>query len=186
MSAFEEFDPDSPQPASTPTTPAEIPALSDTRGCYVIYGNTIKTLLGSAYQNWDFDLSASDLKDLKPNGVDLNTSIGQTSVIIYKNQNADKNLNDIVVTGKFSYLYQQSWNLNQSAQIRYVTIPDSDGSIGGFNLYNDPTSRDGHLYVVQADSSYAVLTNDNPNTPNIEPVTFTVNSTPGNQATTLH
>lgn len=65
MSAFEESDPDSPQPASTPTTPAEIPALSDTRGCYVIYGNTIKTLLGSAYQNWDFDLSASDLKRLK-------------------------------------------------------------------------------------------------------------------------
>lgn len=30
MSAFEESDPDSPQPASTPTTPAEIPALSDT------------------------------------------------------------------------------------------------------------------------------------------------------------
>ena len=183
--AFEKSEPDSSQPASIPTTPAETPTLTDSRGCYVIHGNAIKTLLGSAYQNWDFDLSASDLKDLKPNGVDLNAYIGQTSVIIYKNQNTDKNLNDIVVTGKFSYPYLQSWNLNQSAQIRYVTIPDSDGSIGGFNLYNDPTSRDGHLYVVQADSSYAVLTNDNPNTPNIEPVTFTVNSTPGNQATTL-
>ncbi len=31
----------------------------------------------------------------------LEQYIGQTSVIIYENQNKDKNLNNIVVTGKF-------------------------------------------------------------------------------------
>ena len=158
---------------------SEVTSLpADTRSCYVINGNSIKTLLGTEYANWNFEVTATDLKNLKPNGIDLNNYIGITSVIIYENQHTDKDLNNIVVTGKFSYPYQQSWNLSQTTQIRYVSIPDSDGTNGGFNIYQDPTSIDGQLFVVQADSSYSVLTNDNPNTPNIEPVSFTINSVP--------
>ena len=167
-------------PAASEVTPLP----TDTRGCYVINGNSIKTLLGTKYANWDFEVTTTDLKNLKPNGIDLNNYIGMTSVTIYENQNTDKNLNDIVVTGKFSYPYQQSWNLSQTSQIRYVSIPDSDGTNGGFNIYKDPTSIDGQLFVVQADSSYSVLTNDNPNTPNIEPVLFTINSIPGDAIAT--
>lgn len=154
-----------------------------TQGCYVIDGDKLKDLLGENYKNWNFNVTANDLINLQPQN-DLENYIGQPSVIIYENQNADKNLNNISVTGKFGYPYQQSWGLTQSQQIRFVTIPDSDGSNGGFVLYNDPTSTDGKLYVVQADSSYSVLTNDNPNTPNIEPVTFTVHSAPGNAIAT--
>ena len=164
-------------PDSTEPTPTE-PAIK--QGCYVITGNNIRDLLGDAYTGWKFEVIAEDLKNLQPKE-GLEQYIGQTSVIIYENQNKDKNLNNIVVTGKFSYPYRQSWGLDQDTQIRFVTIPDADGTNGGFNIYNDPTSTEGKFYVVQADSSYSVLTNDNPNTPNIEPVTFTVHSTPGTQ-----
>lgn len=164
--------PDTTEPTTTETTIKQ--------GCYVITGNNIRDLLGDAYTGWKFKVIAEDLKNLQPKE-GLEQYIGQTSVIIYENQNKDKNLNNIVVTGKFSYPYRQSWGLDQDTQIRFVTIPDADGTNGGFNIYNDPTSTDGKFYVVQADSSYSVLTNDNPNTPNIEPVTFTVHSTPGTQ-----
>lgn len=162
--------------ATEPTTTE--PAIK--QGCYVITGNNIKTLLSPTYDNWEFVVTDTDLNNLQPKE-GLEQYVGQASVIIYENQNKDKDLNNIVVTGKFSYPYRQSWGLDQDTQIRFVTIPDADGSNGGFNIYNDPTSTDGKFYVIQADSSYSVLTNDNPNTPNIEPVTFTVHSTPGTQ-----
>ena len=162
-----------------PTEPTE-DTITIKQGCYVITGNDIKNLLGATYNGWKFEVLASDLNNLQPKE-GLEQYVGQTSVIIYENQNLDKNLNNIVVTGKFSYPYRQSWGLKQDNQIRFVTIPDADGTNGGFNIYNDPTSLDGKFYVVQADSSYSVLTNDNPNTPNIEPVTFTIHSTPGTQ-----
>ena len=154
------------------------------QGCYVISGDNLKNLLGENYKNWNFNVNANDLKNMQPKE-GLESYIGQPSVIIYENQNADKNLNSIAVTGSFGYPYQQSWGLAQSQQVRFVTIPNNDSSNGGFVLYNDPTSSEGKLYVVQADSSYSVLTNDNPNTPNIEPVTFTVHSAPGNEIATF-
>lgn len=170
--------PDDQPGESEPVTP--LPLLP-TLGCYVITGNDIKTLLinDKNYNDWSFVVTNDDLNNLQPKEM-LSTYIGQTSVIIYENQNLDKKFNNILVTGKFSYPYMQSWGLTQQKQVRFVTIPDSDGTTGGFNIYNDPTSREGKLYVIQADSSYSVLTNDNPNTPNIEPVTLTVHSTPGN------
>lgn len=149
-----------------------------TQGCYVIHGDKIKSLLGNKYINWNFDVKAADLTNLQPLD-DLENYIGKTSVIIYENQNADKNLNNIVVTGKFGYPYLQSWGLRQTEQIRFVNIPDADGSSGGFNIYKDPTYKQGQFYVIQAESSYSVITNDNPATPNIEPVTLTVGSSPG-------
>lgn len=161
-------------------TEPTIPEFVIKQGCYVITGNRIRDFLGNTYKEWEFEIAAEDLNNLQPKE-GLEQYVGQTSVIIYENQNQDKNLNNIVVTGKFGYPYRQSWGLIQDSQIRFVTIPDADGTNGGFNIYNDPTSLEGKLYVVQADSSYSVLTNDNPNTPNIEPVTFTVNSTPGTQ-----
>ncbi|QIO07954.1 hypothetical protein [Acinetobacter lanii] len=148
------------------------------QGCYVIHGEKLKNLLGNKYINWNFNVKAADLANLQPKE-SLESYIGETSVIIYENQNADKNLNNIVVTGKFGYPYLQSWGLKQTEQIRFVNIPDADGSTGGFNIYNDPTYKEGEFYVIQADSSYSVITNDNPATPNIEPVTLTVGSVPG-------
>ncbi len=170
--------PDASSPSSEPVTPSPEEALP-TLGCYVITGNNISELLENKnYDDWSFVVTAADLNNLQSKEP-LNSYIGKTSVIIYENQNLDKTLNNIVVTGKFSYPYMQSWGLEQNEQIRFVTIPDSDGTNGGFNIYNDPTSTDGKFYVIQADSSYSVLTNDNPNTPNIEPVTLTVHSVPG-------
>lgn len=48
------------------------------------------------------------------------------------------------------------------------------------SVYKDNTSTDGDLYVVQSGSGFNVLINDNPNVPFAEPISFIVNSTPGN------
>ena len=48
------------------------------------------------------------------------------------------------------------------------------------SVYKDNTSIDGDLYVVQGGSGFNVLINDNPNVPFAEPISFVVNSTPGN------
>ena len=48
------------------------------------------------------------------------------------------------------------------------------------SVYKDNTSTDGDLYVIQGGSGFNVLINDNPNVPFAEPISFVVNSTPGN------
>ena len=43
------------------------------------------------------------------------------------------------------------------------------------SIYKDPTSKDDDLYVLQNNSSFDVLTNDNPATPEVETVNFVIN-----------
>jgi len=183
-----------------------IKSTTDYRACYVFKGEEIKSLL-TGYSNWDFDITADDLKNIKlandntsPNLEDYQSN---TRIYIFQNENNDKNFQDVTITGAFAYPFQQSWGLEQTKQKRFVLInsttsdykittstivqdPDTGQPIekevttGAMSVYKDNTSTDGDLYVVQSGSGFNVLINDNPNVPFAEPISFIVNSTPGN------
>jgi hypothetical protein len=166
--------------------------------CYVLYGdNEIKAALNkinaNQYENWDFDVNDNEITGMKLSSEQIDHYTGKTMIIIFDNQNADKQFNDVWVTGVFGYPYKQSWGLNQEEQIRIVSMNEADTNYqvtityadqtsetkGALSIYKDPTSIDGELYVLQNNSGFDVLINDNPNTPEVEPVSFTINSVPG-------
>lgn len=183
-----------------------IKSTTDYRACYVFKGEEIKSLL-TGYSDWDFDITAEDLKNIKlandntsPNLEDYQSN---TRIYIFQNENNDKNFQDVTITGAFAYPFQQSWGLEQTKQKRFVLInsttsdykittstivqdPDTaqptekEVTTGAMSVYKDNTSTDGDLYVVQSGSGFNVLINDNPNVPFAEPISFIVNSTPGN------
>lgn len=183
-----------------------IKSTTDYRACYVFKGEEIKSLL-TGYSDWDFDITADDLKNIKlandntsPNLEDYQSN---TRIYIFQNENNDKNFQDVTITGAFAYPFQQSWGLEQTKQKRFVLInsttsdykittsnivqdPDTaqptekEVTTGAMSVYKDSTSTDGDLYVVQGGSGFNVLINDNPNVPFAEPISFIVNSTPGN------
>lgn len=183
-----------------------IKSTTDYRACYVFKGEEIKSLL-TGYSDWDFDITAEDLKNIKlandntsPNLEDYQSN---TRIYIFQNENNDKNFQDVTITGGFAYPFQQSWGLEQTKQKRFVLInsttsdykittstivqdPDTaqptekEVTTGAMSVYKDNTSTDGDLYVVQSGSGFNVLINDNPNVPFAEPISFIVNSTPGN------
>lgn len=183
-----------------------IKSTTDYRACYVFKGEEIKSLL-TGYSDWDFDITVDDLKNIKlandntsPNLEDYQSN---TRIYIFQNENNDKNFQDVTITGAFAYPFQQSWGLEQTKQKRFVLInsttsdykittstivqdPDTGQSTekevttGAMSVYKDNTSTDGDLYVVQSGSGFNVLINDNPNVPFAEPISFIVNSTPGN------
>ncbi|NUF32005.1 hypothetical protein HUN28_17635, partial [Acinetobacter oleivorans] len=183
-----------------------IKSTTDYRACYVFKGEEIKSLL-TGYSDWDFDITADDLKNIKlandntsPNLEDYQSN---TRIYIFQNENNDKNFQDVTITGAFGYPFQQSWGLEQTKQKRFVLInsttsdykittstivqdPDTaqptekEVTTGAMSVYKDNTSTDGDLYVVQSGSGFNVLINDNPNVPFAEPISFIVNSTPGN------
>ncbi|WP_336966055.1 hypothetical protein [Acinetobacter pittii] len=183
-----------------------IKSTTDYRACYVFKGEEIKSLL-TGYSDWDFDITADDLKNIKlandntsPNLEDYQSN---TRIYIFQNENNDKNFQDVTITGSFAYPFQQSWGLEQTKQKRFVLInsttsdykittstivqdPDTgqptekEVTTGAMSVYKDNTSTDGDLYVVQSGSGFNVLINDNPNVPFAEPISFIVNSTPGN------
>lgn len=167
-------------------------------GCYILFGDDeIKTALNSVnpqkYTSWDFDVNDNEVDGMKLTSEQVDQFTGKTMIIIFDNRNTDKKYNDVWVTGVFGYPYKQSWGLNQADQLRIVSMNESSSEYnvtltyqdettetrGALSIYKDPTSLDGDLYVLQNDSSFNVLINDNPNTPDVEPVTFTVNSTLG-------
>lgn len=183
-----------------------IKSTTDYRACYVFKGEEIKTLL-TGYSDWDFDITADDLKNIKlsndnisPNLQDYQSNI---RIYIFENENNDKNFQDVTITGAFAYPFQQSWGLEQTKQKRFVLInaatsdykitttalvqdpetgqpTEKEVTTGAMSVYKDNTSIDGDLYVVQGGSGFNVLINDNPNVPFAEPISFVVNSTPGN------
>lgn len=183
-----------------------IKSTTDYRACYVFKGEEIKSLL-TGYSDWDFDITADDLKNIKlandntsPNLEDYQSN---TRIYIFQNENNDKNFQDVTITGAFVYPFQQSWGLEQTKQKRFVLInsttsdykittstivqdPDTgqptekEVTTGAMSVYKDNTSTDGDLYVVQSGSGFNVLINDNPNVPFAEPISFIVNSTSGN------
>jgi hypothetical protein len=183
-----------------------IKSTTDYRACYVFKGEEIKSLL-TGYGDWDFDITADDLKNIKlandntsPNLEDYQSN---TRIYIFQNENNDKNFQDVTITGAFAYPFQQSWGLEQTKQKRFVLInsttsdykittstivqdpetgqpTEKEVTTGAMSVYKDNTSTDGDLYVVQSGSGFNVLINDNPNVPFAEPISFIVNSTPGN------
>lgn len=181
-------------------------STTDYRACYVFKGEEIKTLL-SGYNDWDFDITADDLKNIKlasdntsPNLEDYQSN---TRIYIFQNENNDKNFQDVTITGAFAYPFQQSWGLEQTKQKRFVLInsttsdykittttivqdpetgqpTEKEVTTGAMSVYKDNTSTDGDLYVVQGGSGFNVLINDNSNVPFAEPISFVVNSIAGN------
>lgn len=174
--------------------------------CYVLQGEAnIKAALNkispNTYQNWDFNVTKDQLNSLKISPDQISKFTGEAFLIIFDNQNKDKAFNDVWVAGVFGYPYKQSWGLTQTDQLRIVSMngegeynvtsspktttpsatePEEEAkTYGALSIYKDPTSKDGELYVLQNNSSFDVLINDNPNTPNVEPVSFIVSSVPG-------
>ena len=183
-----------------------IKSTTDYRACYVFKGEEIKTLL-TGYNDWDFDITADDLKNIKLSNDNISPNLqdyqSNTRIYIFENENNDKNFQDVTITGAFAYPFQQSWGLEQTKQKRFVLInaatsdykitttalvqdpetgqpTEKEVTTGAMSVYKDNTSIDGDLYVVQGGSGFNVLINDNPNVPFAEPISFVVNSTPGN------
>lgn len=179
--------------------------LYENTPCYILAGEdnikaALNTIAPNTYTNWDFNVTKEQLANLKITPEQLETFTGESMLIIFDNQNKDKAFNDIWVTGVFAYPYAQSWGLTQNNQLRIVamngdgeykitsksTVINSEGqpeevekTYGALSVYKYPTSTDGQLFVLQNNSMVDILTNDNPNTPNLEPVSFTINSIPG-------
>lgn len=183
-----------------------IKSTTDYRACYVFKGEEIKTLL-TGYSDWDFDITADDLKNIKLSNDNISPNLqdyqSNTRIYIFENENNDKNFQDVTITGAFAYPFQQSWGVEQTKQKRFVLInaatsdykitttalvqdpetgqpTEKEVTTGAMSVYKDNTSIDGDLYVVQGGSGFNVLINDNPNVPFAEPISFVVNSTPGN------
>lgn len=183
-----------------------IKSTTDYRACYVFKGEEIKTLL-TGYNDWDFDITADDLKNIKLANDNISPNLqdyqSNTRIYIFENENNDKNFQDVTITGAFAYPFQQSWGLEQTKQKRFVLInaatsdykitttalvqdpetgqpTEKEVTTGAMSVYKDNTSIEGDLYVVQGGSGFNVLINDNPNVPFAEPISFVVNSTPGN------
>ncbi len=183
-----------------------IKSTTDYRACYVFKGEEIKTLL-TGYNDWDFDITADDLKNIKLANDNISPNLqdyqSNTRIYIFENENNDKNFQDVTITGAFAYPFQQSWGLEQTKQKRFVLInaatsdykitttalvqdpetgqpTEKEVTTGAISVYKDNTSIDGDLYIVQGGSGFNVLINDNPNVPFAEPISFVVNSTPGN------
>lgn len=183
-----------------------IKSTTDYRACYVFKGEEIKTLL-TGYNDWDFDITADDLKNIKLANDNISPNLqdyqSNTRIYIFENENNDKNFQDVTITGAFAYPFQQSWGLEQTKQKRFVLInaatsdykitttalvqdpetgqpTEKEVTTGAMSVYKDNTSIDGDLYVVQGGSGFNVLINDNPNVPFAEPISFVVNSTPSN------
>jgi len=183
-----------------------INSTTDYRACYVFKGEEIKSLL-TGYNDWDFDITADDLKNIKLASDNISPNLqdyqSNTRIYIFENENKDKNFQDVTITGAFAYPFQQSWGLQQTKQKRFVLInsttsdykitttttvqdpqtgqpTEKEVTTGAMSVYKDNTSTDGDLYVIQGGSGFNVLINDNPNVPYAEPISFVVNSTPGN------
>lgn len=180
-------------------------STSDYRACYSFTGNEIKGLV-NGYDNWDFDIIADDLKNIKLKSEDVSPNLegyqAKTRIFIFENENGDKNFHDVTITGAFSYPFEQSWGLTQTSQKRFILINDatSDYKItvttttidpvtnqpvekevttGAFSTYKDLTSNDGELFMFESGSGFNVLINDNPNVSFAEPVSFILSSVPG-------
>lgn len=184
-------------------------STTDYRACYVFTGEEIKDLL-DGYDSWDFEITSQDLKGITLQHNEVSPTLdeyqGPTVIFVFENENADKNFHDVTISGAFAYPFQQSWGLTQTEQKRFVLInqetsdfkiegtltttdPNTNEvierplTLGAISIYKDLTSTDGDLFKIRAGSGFSVLINDNPNVAFAEPVSFRVESTPGNLQT---
>lgn len=181
---------------------------TDYRSCYVFVGEDIKNIIAN-YDDWDFDITSNDLRNIKLQHDEISPNLpsyeSRTRIYVFENENGDKNFHDITITGAFAYPFQQSWNIVQTKQKRFVLINeatsdykitttiqqfdqvsgemvDKEITTGAISIYKDLTSRDGDLYNIQSGSGFNVLINDNANIPFAEPISFILNSAPGTQS----
>lgn len=157
----------------------------DTRACYVFNGNEIKALLGDQYATWDFDISTEDVRNIRLKTDDVIPSVedyvGQTTIYIFENENPQKNLQDISITGSFSYPFNLSTGLQKrfiliSAETSDFNLPGIGGndSAGALSIYKVPEMNE--FYVIEAGSGFNTLINNNTNVSFAEPVNFRINS----------
>lgn len=157
----------------------------DTRACYVFNGEEIKTLLGDQYVTWDFDISTEDVRNIRLKTADVIPSVedyvGQTTIYIFENENPQKNLQDISITGSFSYPLNLSTGLQKrfiliNAETSDFNLPGIGGndSAGALSIYKVPEMNE--FYVIEAGSGFNTLINNNTNVSFAEPVNFRINS----------
>ncbi|QTD64000.1 hypothetical protein J4G46_12080 [Acinetobacter towneri] len=179
-------------------------STSDYRACYSFTGDEIKQLLPS-YADWDFEITSDDLKNIRLEDDNISPNLeayqATTRIFVFENENEDKNLHDVTITGAFAYPFKQKW-VNQIDQKRFVLINEttSDYKItvttttndpvtnlpvekevttGAFSTYKDLTSLDGELFMFEKGSGFNVLINDNTNVSFAEPISFIINSKSG-------
>lgn len=67
---------------------------TDYRACYVFVGEDIKKVL-SGYSEWDFDITAEDLKNIKLQNDQITPNLeayqSNTRIYVFENENGDKN-----------------------------------------------------------------------------------------------
>lgn len=163
----------------------------------------LKTLV-SGYNDWDFDITASDLKGINLQHDEVSPNLedyqAPTMIFVFENENADKNFHDVTISGAFAYPFQQSWGLEQTKQKRFVLInqetsdykitftlseidsetgeaTEREVTTGAISIHKDLTSKDGELFKIRAGSGFNVLVNDNPNVSFAEPVSLRIEST---------
>lgn len=176
----------------------------DNRACYVFKGDDINKLLGPKYDAWDFvidngttdnqydqtigdDLANIRLKstDITP---DLESYYGETYLLIFENENNLKDLQDITISGAFSYPFAQTAGLqkrfilinNETSDFK-VTVTEVGATqstvMGALSIYKVPKTADNsEYYVTEAGSGFNTLINDNTNVAFAEPVNFRIDS----------
>jgi hypothetical protein len=177
---------------------------TDNRACYVFKGNEINKLLGEKYNAWDFviddgledendQVTGDDLKNIRLKSDDITPALesyyGSTYLIVFENENSDKDLQDISIAGSFSFPFI----VNGKTQKRFILINNetSDFKIsvtkfgettstdmGALSIYKVPNQA-GEYYVTEAGSGFSTLVNDNLNVSFAEPVTFRIDSALG-------
>lgn len=154
----------------------------DHRACYVFTGEEIKTLLGGNYANWDFEITADDLKNIRLKSSDISPKlddyIGRTTIYIFENENPAKHLQDIAISGAFAYPFTQSTGLQKrfvliNAATSDFQLPNADSKTGALSIYKVPEEN---LYVTEAGSGFSTLINDNTNVAFAEPIQFKIDS----------
>lgn len=177
---------------------------SDYRACYVFIGDEINKLLGSKYDSWDFVIDdgkvdnqndqtpGDDLANIRLKSADITPNLesyyGETYLLVFENENKLKNLQDITISGAFSYPFAQTEGLqkrfilinNETSDFNVtVTPPGATTStvIGALSIYKVPkTSDSSEYYVTEAGSGFNTLINDNTNVAFAEPINFGIDS----------
>ncbi|WP_419225317.1 hypothetical protein [Acinetobacter sp. A2] len=179
-------------------------STSDYRTCYIFKGDEINTLLGAKYDAWDFVIDDGTIDNLNDQTIgndlanirlkseevtpDLKSYYGETYLFVFENENKLKHLQDIAISGAFSYPFAQTDGLqkrfiliNSETSDFKITVTKAGATestvMGALSIYKVPkTSDDSEYYVTEAGSGFNTLINDNTNVAFAEPVNFRIDS----------
>jgi len=174
---------------------------TDFRSCYVFQGDEINTLLGNEYSSWDFDINKGvdssgnaydDLANIRLKSSDIEPNLekyyGKTYLLVFSNENPQKNLQDIAIAGSFSHPFVQTNGLqkrfiliNEETSDYKITVTNLTNNtkniMGALSIYKVPaTSDNSEYYVTEAGSGFNTLINDNTNVAFAEPINFRIDS----------